>query len=514
MDLVLSFLKFGGIILSGILGILTTLTQTHEEVGADGKKKLNRWGKCAFTLTILGFTTALGAQLAEVIQKQHEEAESRKRTEKQIQQANEVLSRLEEQGFQAKTILTNLQMQGKLAALSLNGVERIVTRFDTFSVSFTYELDSANAYFIPLCEFAEHLLRSSPLPVSMPKPRAPLAVENKGVSLTNGSSSAPSGFPLITTKPAALTNFPRHARSELTGFHFITNKANSLRSNSSSAPTGLRLIATQPAASTLGPSPPLVVGDKGVSLQNGSLSAPTASSPVTTPCSDVWSMNIVGCVTKGSNTFTINYPTNLSSIVYGLPNRDIVFTKSISHSMSDEQLERVVALLYEPHFSVSIYAPQTRDLTTPDFCVLATNLVSSPEITYQREPKKLLIKWSISCPKSSWEQTKRMLALPDLANAKLYFAPLAIPPAISGGLNPVGGELTFDLTTISMALPEPVASRDGAGMMVKTPDNLSFTWFNYSITNDMPPYNMRHLVAWNNVYRTILPSEEEFLGHR
>ena len=131
MDLLLTVLKFGGIIVSGTLGILGTLTQTHEQVEVGGKKKLNRWGRWAIRLTIIAFLTAFGAQLAEVFKKRHEDTESRKRTEEQIKQANEVLKRLEEQGRQSTAILTNVEQQGAIARQSLDTLSAQSTRTRT-----------------------------------------------------------------------------------------------------------------------------------------------------------------------------------------------------------------------------------------------------------------------------------------------------------------------------------------------------------------------------------------------
>src|ERR1043165_7233942 len=114
MDL-LTILKFAGIIVSGALGILGTVTETRNKETL----RLTTWGRCALWLTIAGFAVALGAQLAETIKQNQEQAKSRKDAEAQIKQANEVLKRLELQGQQSRTILTNLEWQGDLAKQSL-----------------------------------------------------------------------------------------------------------------------------------------------------------------------------------------------------------------------------------------------------------------------------------------------------------------------------------------------------------------------------------------------------------
>ena len=136
---ILTILKFAGIIVSGALGILGTATKTHEEVelppleegGLPRKvKRLTHWGRWALCLTIAGFVTALGSQIVESVKKQHEDAESRARTEDQIKQANEVLKRLEQQGQQSSTILINVEQQGVIAKQSLDtlSVQSMQTR--------------------------------------------------------------------------------------------------------------------------------------------------------------------------------------------------------------------------------------------------------------------------------------------------------------------------------------------------------------------------------------------------
>jgi hypothetical protein len=111
MDPLLTTLKFLSILASGILGIIAALTQTHEQVGPGGGKKLNRWGKWAFALTICGLAGAL-AQFAETVKRRLEDSESRQRTEQQFHQANQLLAGLQEQARQSGTILRSVEQQG------------------------------------------------------------------------------------------------------------------------------------------------------------------------------------------------------------------------------------------------------------------------------------------------------------------------------------------------------------------------------------------------------------------
>jgi hypothetical protein len=129
MDLLLTIFKFAGIVVGGVSGVLGTITKTHDEktitpliYGGEPKveSKLSRWGKISLSLTIVGALVAAGAQVAESWKKQQEDNDSRRRTEQQIQQANEMLKRLEEQGRQSGTILNNVELQNTLAKQSLD----------------------------------------------------------------------------------------------------------------------------------------------------------------------------------------------------------------------------------------------------------------------------------------------------------------------------------------------------------------------------------------------------------
>src|ERR1039458_9388723 len=68
MDLFLTILKFAGIIVSGALGILGTITETRNKKTG----RLTHWGKWALNLTVAGFATALLAQIAEQIKGQRD----------------------------------------------------------------------------------------------------------------------------------------------------------------------------------------------------------------------------------------------------------------------------------------------------------------------------------------------------------------------------------------------------------------------------------------------------------
>jgi len=126
MDLFLTILKLSGIIVSGALGILGTVTETRSKKTG----RLTPWGKWALSLTIAGFGTALLAQIAEQVKGQRDNQIAQDRTNRQLEEADK----------------------------SLKYLERLATRFDTLSFSVTYELDETNSFFEPLMNFIGRII--------------------------------------------------------------------------------------------------------------------------------------------------------------------------------------------------------------------------------------------------------------------------------------------------------------------------------------------------------------------
>src|SRR5467141_541565 len=87
--MILSFLKYGGIAVALLSGVLGTLTRTHEEKSR-GKRRLTRWGKVSVVLTVLGCLVAACAQCFTDARQRLQEATSRK-------QAQGLMDRVEEQ---------------------------------------------------------------------------------------------------------------------------------------------------------------------------------------------------------------------------------------------------------------------------------------------------------------------------------------------------------------------------------------------------------------------------------
>src|ERR1017187_2707848 len=115
MDLFLTILKFGGIIVSGALGILGTVTETRNKRTG----RLTRWGKWALSLTIAGFATALLAQIAEQVKGQRDSQKAQN--------------------------ITNLQLQR--AEASLNYLELLGTGVEMLAFTITYRLATTNSEF-------------------------------------------------------------------------------------------------------------------------------------------------------------------------------------------------------------------------------------------------------------------------------------------------------------------------------------------------------------------------------
>src|SRR6266853_2132444 len=85
VDLLLTSLKYGGIFVSTLSGILGAVTKTH-----DRQKKFTRWGRVSVSLTVLGGIVAACSLCAESLRQRNRDVESRKRE-------NEIVERLREQ---------------------------------------------------------------------------------------------------------------------------------------------------------------------------------------------------------------------------------------------------------------------------------------------------------------------------------------------------------------------------------------------------------------------------------
>jgi hypothetical protein len=137
MDLILTILKVGGILVSGALGILGTTTETRDKE----TNRLTSWGKWALCLTVAGFAVALGAQIFETLKQKNEEIESRKRTETMLKRLGE----------------------------TVDGIDRIVTPITgSISVNAVYELPAndsipiANTTIRKLQDYFDQYLNSNP----------------------------------------------------------------------------------------------------------------------------------------------------------------------------------------------------------------------------------------------------------------------------------------------------------------------------------------------------------------
>jgi hypothetical protein len=118
MDLFLTIMKFAGLALSGALGILGTVTDTHEEVlvpAQDGRperrvKKLTVWGKRLLALTVLGLAVALAAQMAELAKSQSEAQQASLRAMRQTRATQATLDALQRIQFQQSPGRINVEL--------------------------------------------------------------------------------------------------------------------------------------------------------------------------------------------------------------------------------------------------------------------------------------------------------------------------------------------------------------------------------------------------------------------
>lgn len=94
IDSILSLLKYGGILVGGVSGVLGILTRTHKE---RPKRKLTAWGWVSLVLTIVGFAVAAGAQYAEASRRKIQDATAKEELRQQREE-----NRRAEQEFRGK----------------------------------------------------------------------------------------------------------------------------------------------------------------------------------------------------------------------------------------------------------------------------------------------------------------------------------------------------------------------------------------------------------------------------
>jgi hypothetical protein len=388
MDLFLTILKLSGIIVAGALGILGTVTETrNKETG-----RLTRWGKWALKLTIAGFLTALGAQIAEQFKGQRDSQKSQNLTNRQLIKTEQ----------------------------SLKYLERIATRFDTLSFSVTYELEATNYFFDPLWEF----------------------------------------------------------------IHTFTGPGNL--------------------------SSPAAISADLHSLKESQAVSQTFAGKGSNSEQTVYSLNIVG-YRDSSNSNTECYSlgiNNAGGIEFFLPPKRDLLSYLKDNSTPLPEFDKVLDFLAGPRCSIALYTHQSAILRTPDLYVLATNLMEPPKLVYYPNPKTLTITWVFSCPKSDWKQPKRMLSLPDLANASLCHSILDAPPQIAGHLRAIDGELTVDLTKVQL--------RDFAKMSRPDSATNSF-YYDYAFVKDSFVNSTSqglsedgdYSIVWSHLYESRFPDEKQ-----
>ncbi len=83
-DIILSLLKYGGIIVAGMSGLLGTLTRTH-----DAKRRLTSWGKVSVVITLVGLLVAIGSQYTEGVRQKQEAKESKEKNTRILEELHE-----------------------------------------------------------------------------------------------------------------------------------------------------------------------------------------------------------------------------------------------------------------------------------------------------------------------------------------------------------------------------------------------------------------------------------------
>jgi hypothetical protein len=147
-------LKFLGILVSGALGVLGTVTETRNE----RTNALTIWGRCALWLTIAGAVLALGAQVFDSISEKKRDHDiltglqsQTANTQSALEQDGSILSRINDQSratndilTQNSDILSSTHRQSTVASVSLDSIQDLLTRFDEVNIAAEFELPNAD----------------------------------------------------------------------------------------------------------------------------------------------------------------------------------------------------------------------------------------------------------------------------------------------------------------------------------------------------------------------------------
>ena len=147
-------LKFVGILVSGALGVLGTVTETRNK----RDNALTYWGRCALWLTIAGAALALGAQLFDSISERHRDHEiltglqsQTANTQSILEQDGHILSQINDQSAttnnilkQNRDILSNTHQQSTVASASLDSIQDLLTQFNEISISAEFVLPNSD----------------------------------------------------------------------------------------------------------------------------------------------------------------------------------------------------------------------------------------------------------------------------------------------------------------------------------------------------------------------------------
>ena len=151
MDLLFTVLKFAGAFVSGFGAIITAIPE-HRRGKSSNKSPLKQfWHKLStkqsgLYIAIIGLFVAMMSQFAETIKSSQDTKDAQSKYQKQMDVATNALAKLERESI--------------LASNSLDGIQRMITRFDRVSAAFCYELPQNNSLVATLRDYCNQCIRN------------------------------------------------------------------------------------------------------------------------------------------------------------------------------------------------------------------------------------------------------------------------------------------------------------------------------------------------------------------
>ncbi len=383
----LTALKFAGVIVSGIAGVIATQPEKPARrilrlvvllrLQNAARNTLNK--NAAMRWVVVGLAIALLSQFVETIKTSKESKNSQEEYNAQMAVATNSMAKLEKQLTLSSAAIDELQSQSVQLHRQMTVVNHMAGEFDTLSIDATFELISTNPFALMLTKRVADL--ACPL-------NAIAVHHGKTITATFFDLSSLVGFDDGPEKPS------REELAAKNGLYYSLGVAGYI--NWQANTTNIYEITNAPDTAIM-------------AHLRGSLGK-------NAPYNEVFSSNWLSMASSN---------VNLMDLVYLI------------------QKPRLGVRIYSPLTTGNA-------VSDADFVAPLSWQTSAPTIGYNSVTNGVVLKWTTEYPNSQWRQTVRMGSVHDLDSATLYFYLANVPNALTDSIKPVSLKLKFGKTNIKV----------------------------------------------------------------